>query len=76
MNVFAPVAIYGFWALLLVGWRLDELRVKSAAVFVLLWLAGFVGTSLAHYGALFLPYVALLDVALVLVIFKGDVTLR
>ena len=76
MNVFAPVAIYGFWVLLVAGWLLDELRLKGTAIFILLWFAGFAGSTFAPYGALFTPYVAVLDIALVLVVFKGDVTLR
>jgi hypothetical protein len=39
-----------------------------------LWAAGLYGLPYIPYGAaLFPPYVAFLDVALVLVIFKGDV---
>jgi hypothetical protein len=76
MNVFAPVAIYGFWVLLAAGWLLDELRWKGTAIFVLLWLAGFAADTLAHAGPLFLPCVAVLDIALVLIVFKGDVRLR
>jgi hypothetical protein len=76
MNVFAPVAIYGFWLLLIAGWVLDELRFKGAAVFVLLWAAGSAGFTFAGHRSLFTPYAAVLDIALVLIIFKGDVTLR
>jgi hypothetical protein len=71
MNPFAPVAVWGFWALLAVGWWIDELRLRTIAIFILLWVIGFAGLQ-----ALFLPYVALLDVALVLMVFKGDVRLR
>ena len=75
MNFFAPVAIWGFWVLLVVGWALDELRFKAVAIFILLWLAGFVGIRFWLNEMLFLPYVAVLDIALVLIVFKGDVTL-
>ena len=75
MNIFASVAVWGFWILLLAGWWLDELGAKAIAVFVLLWIAGFVG-SMFVLPTLFLPFVALLDVALVLAVFKGDVHLR
>jgi hypothetical protein len=76
MNVFAPVAVWGFWGLLAAGWWMEELRLKGTATFVLLWAAGFAGFRYLSLEILFLPYVALLDVALVLVIFKGDVFLR
>ena len=75
MNPFASVAVWGFWMLLAVGLWLDELRWRGAAIFVALWIAGFFVTSHTIAG-LFLPYVALLDIVLVLVVFKGDVTLQ
>ena len=76
MNVFAPVAVFGFWVLLVAGWLLDELGAKSAAVFILLWLAGFAGFTWLRHPTLFISYAAVLDIALVLVVFKGDVTLK
>ena len=76
MNPFASVALWGFWILLIVGWVLDELDVRGTAVFVLLWLAGLAGGGFVLHGILFRPYVAILDIALVFVIFKGDVQLR
>lgn len=76
MNLLAPVALWGFWILLGAGWVLGELHVKGSAVFVLLWLAGFAGASFVLHGTLFTPYVAVLDIGLVFVIFKGDVRLR
>jgi len=76
MNLFAPVAVWGFWLLLIVGWMLDELDAKTIAIFVSVWVVGFAGSRSLSLGAFFLPYVALLDIALVLVVFKGDVRLR
>jgi len=76
MNLLAPIAVWGFWILLVAGWLLGELHVRGTAFFVLLWFAGFVGASFVVQGMLFIPYVAVLDIALVLVIFKGDVPLR
>lgn len=76
MNPLAPVAVWGFWVLLAAGWMLDELHVRGAAVFVLLWLAGFAGSRFVFSGMLFTPYVAVLDVALVFAIFKGDIRLK
>jgi hypothetical protein len=76
MNVMAPVATLGFWVLLGAGWLLGELQVKGIAIAVLLWLAGFAACRLLVPGVLFTPYVAILDIALVLIIFKGDITLH
>ena len=76
MNLFAPVAVWGFWALLVAGWLVDELRLRAIAFLILLWVLGFVGLRSLSLGAFFLPYVALLDVALVFVVFKSDVSLR
>ena len=76
MNLFAPIAVWGFWALLLVGCVLDELGVKGAAIFILLWVAGFLAARISSYGALFISYAAVLDIALVFIVFKGDVELK
>ena len=76
MNPFATVAVWGFWVLLVTGWALDELHVKGTAVFLLLWLAGFAGSRFVMDGMLWTPFVAVLDIALVLAVFKGDVRLR
>jgi hypothetical protein len=76
MNVFAPIAVWGFWVLLVAGWFLGELGIRGVVAFVALWVAGFVTAPLLLNGLLFLPYVAALDIALVLAIFKGDVKLN
>ena len=76
MNPFASVAVWGFWPLLVLGWWLDELSPRAIAIFVLLWVLGFAGLAALSLGAFALPYIALVDVALVLAVFKGDVQLR
>ena len=76
MNVFAPVAVWGFWILLVVGWWLDEIGIKASTIFVVLWIAGYAGSRFLFPGIWFLPFVALLDIALVLAVFKADVRLR
>lgn len=76
MNLLAPVAIWGFWVLLGTGWMVGEIRVKGAAIFLLLWLTGFAGSRFVLGGMLFTSYVAVLDIALVFAIFKGDVRLN
>jgi hypothetical protein len=71
----AFVALWGFWVLLIVGWVRGELHVRSTAVFIALWLVGRIAAGFVLYGLLFTPYVAILDIALVFAIFKGDVRL-
>jgi hypothetical protein len=71
----ALIAHAMFWGLLAYGWMLGELR-AAAVVFLAIWLAGLFGLPYLPYGAaLFSPFVAVLDVALALIIFKGDVRL-
>jgi|RhiMethySRZTD1v2_1073278.scaffolds.fasta_scaffold2177739_2 hypothetical protein len=72
----ALVASWGFWALLLVGWMAGELDARRTALFIGLWVVGRVALEYFQYGLLFLPYLAVLDIALVFLIFKGDVRLR
>jgi len=63
-----------FWALLIGGVAFGELRKKAAAAILLAWIAGWWGSSHVPYGpALFPSFVAVLAVALVLLVFKGDV---
>jgi hypothetical protein len=67
-----------FWGLVLYGWAAGELSPKRITVFLLLWLAGDVGLPYAPYGparSMFSSFVAVLDIALVFMIFKGDVRL-
>ena len=72
----AWIAHVAFWVLLAYGWFFDELGPKGLAVFVALWLAGMFGLPFIPYGAaLFSSFVAVLDIALVFIIFKGDVRL-
>ena len=71
----APIAPLAFWILIVAGWLLGELDLKRTALFVLLWLVGFAARG-GPYGMLFVPYVAVLDIALVLAIFKGDIQLH
>lgn len=75
MNSLAPIALWGFWMLLAGGWIFGELRVKGVTIFLLLWVAGYVGSRFVLDGALFTSYVAVLDIALVLTIVKSDIRL-
>jgi hypothetical protein len=68
------IAHAAFWLLLIpaaVGSRF-----RLIVWFVALWVAGYVGSSwLPSASAWFLSYVAALDIALVLFVFKGDIRL-
>lgn len=73
-GIAAWIAQIAFWALIIVGLASGELGFKRIAIFLLLWIAGYIGLQFVSFGELFLTsYVAVLDVALVLSIFKGDV---
>ncbi len=64
-----------FWAVVLAG--LSTLGRRTIAVFVALWIAGYVGARWLPTGDfLFSSYVAVLDIVLVLLVFRGDVSLR
>lgn len=72
----ALIAHAAFWCLIVYGWACDELSGKLGSFFLLAWLAGRVGLPYVPYEpaqAMFSSYVAVLDIALVFVIFKGDV---
>jgi uncharacterized sodium:solute symporter family permease YidK len=71
------VAHMAFFCLLLLGWFSDELSRRAAAVMVGLWVAGYVGSAYVPQGDMILTsYVAILDIVLVLLVFKGDVRLH
>jgi hypothetical protein len=76
-GIAAWIAHLAFWILLPYGWFWEELRGLGVAVFLVLWAAGFFGLQYISSlgGALFSSYVALLDIVLVFIIFKGDVRL-
>lgn len=72
----AWIAHLAFWVLLLFGWMWDDLGPRGITAFVLLWVAGFWGLQYFPLGRdMFFSYVAMLDVVLVFLIFKGDVRL-
>ena len=71
------VAHVAFWVILAFGVLSGELWPRRAWLFVLAW---FVGAFVLPYvvppfSLVVTPYVALLDIVLVLVVFKGDVGL-
>jgi len=70
----AWLAHVAFWALLICGVIIRELGVRSSSVSLGFWLVAFVGVLRIPYVP-FASVVAILDVALALIIFKGDVRL-
>ena len=65
-----------FWTVLIIGAWSEDLGPISLAVFVVLWLAGMFGLPHVSFGAgLSTPFVAVLDIALVFLVFKGDIRL-
>jgi hypothetical protein len=74
----ALVSNVAFWGLLAYGRATGDLSLKRIAIFLLLWLVGRIGLPFVPYGpasAMFPSFVAVLDVALVFTIFKGDIKL-
>ena len=75
-GIAALIAHVGFWVLLAYGWFWDEIGPRGIAVFLLLWVGGRYLVRMVPEGpAMFPSFVALLDIALVFIIFKGDVRL-
>lgn len=71
------IPFFAFWVLLVAGWYLDELDLKSVGVFVAVYFVGSFGISLmSASGVLSVVLVVLLDVILVLKVFGGDVRIR
>lgn len=65
------IAHIAFFVLALRVWA--ELRLRTALVFVALWLAGYFGFPLVLYGeGFFMPYVAMLDVIMLLILNRHD----
>ncbi len=69
------IAYLAFWILLVYGWAVDELHAPALTVFILLWGAARYGLPYVQADGFFITCVAILDIALVFTIFKGDVPL-
>lgn len=75
-GIAALIAHIGFWVLLAYGWFWEELTAVGVTVFVALWICGFFGLPYLPNGAAFVSsYIAALDIALVFIVFKGDLPL-
>jgi hypothetical protein len=73
----AWIAQLAFWILLVLGVAYGALHRRAVIVFVVCWLLGYVGLPRLSWwtGPLFTSWVAVLDIALVLLVFKSDVRL-
>ena len=70
------IAHVAFWTLLIVGAWSEDLEPRTIGVFLVLWLFGMFGLPQVSFGAgLSTPFVAMLDVALVFMVFKSDMQL-
>ena len=71
----AWIAQLAFWVLIALGIGHGALSKKAAAILVAFWLAGYVGVPRISWWTwpLVTPYVAVLDIVLVFIVFKGDV---
>ncbi len=72
--LFAPAV---FLVLLILGIVKDELRVLQAAVFLVVAIAVFFVVALLQWPIFaYTAFIALLDIVLILMVFRGDVRLR
>ena len=70
------IAHVAFWTLLIVGAWSEDLGPRTIGGFLVLWLFGMFGLPQVSFGAgLSTPFVAVLDVALVFMVFKSDIRL-
>lgn len=69
------IALSAFWVLLVYGWAFDEIHAGGITLFVGLWFLARFGLPVIDAAGLFITFVAILDIALVFIIFKGDVPL-
>ena len=69
------IAYVAFWLLLVYGWAVDELQTPAITIFLALWIAARFGLPYLNAGGFFISAVAVLDIALVFMIFKADIPL-
>lgn len=72
------VAHLAFWILLIAGATTGTLSKPASAIFLVLWLVGYLGLPrISAWAAGFVsPWAAILDIVLVLAMFKGDIRIR
>lgn len=78
VGIAAWIAQLAFWAILLLGVAFGEVGRRSLVAFLVLWALGFFGLPrlFPAAGPLVTPYIAVLDIVLAFIVFKGDVQLR
>jgi hypothetical protein len=69
------IAYLAFWILLVYGWAVDELQTPAITVFLGLWIAARFGLPYLNADGFSITCVAILDIALVFIIFKADIPL-
>lgn len=63
-----------FWATLGIGWFMDELSTRVAVIFLILWALGYTAAAYVPQGGfLFISFLAVLDLVLVLMVFKENI---
>ena len=71
----AWIALIAFWLLLAFAWAFNEIELRGRLIFVGLWVGSNLALRALNASEFFPPIVALLDVVLVLLVFKGDIRL-
>jgi hypothetical protein len=69
------VAHLVFWILVVYGYVSGELALRGCIIAVALWAIGLFALPYLPYAPPFGTYLAILDIGLVFLIFKGDVRL-
>ena len=70
--VAAWIAHVAFWVLLALAARAG--RWRTIGVFAVLWLSGYIASGqIAALTLFFMPYVAVLDIALVFIVLQRDI---
>lgn len=71
------IPFIAFWVLLLAGVLLQELEIKTAVIFLAIWVVGLVAFFLLGLSRNYYVIVeAFLDCVIILMIFKGDTRVR
>ena len=76
--VAAWIAQGAFWVILILGVAYGEIRARGCVILCSLWGLGYFGLPrLSEFSGLFVTsYVAVLDIVLAFIVFKGDVRLN
>jgi hypothetical protein len=66
-----------FWVLLGAGWWMAELSYRQMAIAIALWVVAILFVSTLPFGGYWMTaMVAIIDIALILKVFKGDIRVR